>query len=42
VRLRASPNIPSLSRMEGSAVQRLVRRTVVEAEDLVSGIMRAR
>jgi hypothetical protein len=42
VRLRVSPNIPSLTRMEGSAVQRLVRRTVVEAEDLVSGIMRAR
>lgn len=42
VRLRASPNIPSLTRMEGSAVQRLVRRTVIEAEDLVSGIMRAR
>jgi hypothetical protein len=42
VRLRASPNIPSLTRVEGSAVQRLVRRTVLEAEGLVSGIMHAR
>jgi hypothetical protein len=41
VRLRASPNIPSLTRIEGSAVQRLVRRTVVEAEGLVSDIMHA-
>lgn len=39
VRLRASPNIPALVRIEGSAVQRLVHRTVVEAEGLVSGIM---
>jgi hypothetical protein len=42
VRLRVSPNIPALTRVEGSAVQRLVRRTVVEAEGLVSGIMHAR
>jgi hypothetical protein len=42
VRLRASPNIPALTRVEGSAVQRLVHRTVVEAEGLVSGIMHAR
>jgi hypothetical protein len=42
VRLRASPNIPALTRVEGSAVQRLVRRTVVEAESLVSGIMHPR
>jgi hypothetical protein len=41
VRLRVSPNIPALTRVEGSAVQRLVRRTVVEAESLVSGIMHA-
>jgi hypothetical protein len=41
VRLRASPNIPSLTRVDGSAVQRLVRRTVVEAERLVSDIMHA-
>jgi len=41
VRLRASPNIPALTRVDGSAVQRLVRRTVVEAESLVSGIMHA-
>src|SRR5690606_22200661 len=41
VRLRASPNIPALVRVEGSAVQRLVRRTVVEAENLVTGIMHA-
>jgi hypothetical protein len=31
-----------LTRVEGSAVQRLVRRTVLEAEGLVSGIMHAR
>jgi hypothetical protein len=42
VRLRASPNIPSLVRVDGSAVQRLVRRTVFEAEGLVSDILRAR
>jgi hypothetical protein len=42
VRLRVSPNIPALTRVEGSAVQRLVHRTVVEAEGLVSGIMHAR
>jgi hypothetical protein len=40
-RLLASPNMPSLTRVEGSAVQRLVRKTVVEAEGLVSEIMRA-
>jgi hypothetical protein len=42
VRLRASPNMPSLTRVDGSAVQRLVSRTVVEAEGLVSEIMHAR
>jgi hypothetical protein len=42
VRLRACPNNPALTRVEGSAVQRLVRRTVVEAENLVSGIMHPR
>ena len=41
VRLRPSPNMPSLIRVEGSAVQRLVRKTVVEAEGLVSDIMHA-
>jgi hypothetical protein len=41
IRLRANPNIPSLTRVDGSAVQRLVRRTVVEAESLVSDIMHA-
>ncbi len=40
-RLLASPNMPSLTRVEGSAVQRLVQKTVVEAEGLVSEIMRA-
>ena len=34
-RLRSSPNMPSLTRMENSAVQRLVHRTVVEAEGLI-------
>lgn len=42
LRLRASPNVPSLLRVEGSAVQRLARRTVIEAETMVSDIMRAR
>ncbi len=42
VRLRASPNIPSLLRVDGSAVQRLTRRTVVEAEGLVFEVMHAR
>jgi hypothetical protein len=41
VRLRASPNMPSLTRVDGSAVQRLVSKTVVEAEGLVSEIMHA-
>jgi hypothetical protein len=40
-RLSSSPNIPALVRIEGSAVQRLARRTVVEAEGLVSEIMHA-
>ena len=42
VRLRASPSIPALTRVEGSAVQRLVSRTVLEAEGLVSGVMHPR
>jgi hypothetical protein len=42
MRLRASPNMPSLMGMDGSAVQRLVHRTVFEAEGLVADIMRAR
>jgi len=42
IRLRASPNVPALTRVEGSAVQRLAKRTVLEAEGLVSGIMHAR
>lgn len=42
LRLRASPNMPSLVQMQGSAVQRLVEKTVGEAEGLVSEIMRAR
>jgi hypothetical protein len=41
VRLRPSPNMPSLTRVEGSAVQRLVSKTVVEAEGLVSEVMHA-
>jgi hypothetical protein len=41
MRLRASPNIPTLMRVDGSAVQRLVHRTVLEAEGLVSDIMHA-
>jgi hypothetical protein len=41
LRLRASPHVPALVRVEGSAVQRLVRRTVLEAETLVSDVMRA-
>src|SRR5688572_14178300 len=40
-RLKASPYVPSLLRVEGSAVQRLSRRTVLEAESLVSEIMHA-
>ena len=40
-RLLASPDLPSLVRVDGSAVQRLVQRTVVEAERLVEGAMRA-
>lgn len=38
-RLRASPDMPSLLDVKDSAVQRLVRRTVLEAEQLVSEIM---
>jgi hypothetical protein len=41
VRLQASSNMPALMRVEGCAVQRLVRKTVLEAEGLVSEIMRA-
>jgi hypothetical protein len=40
-RLRVSPNVPSLLRIDGSAVQRLAQRTVVEAEGLVSEVMHA-
>jgi hypothetical protein len=40
-RLRASPNMPSLTELRDSAVQRLVDKTVIEAESLVSEIMRA-
>jgi hypothetical protein len=40
-RLLASPDLPSLVRVDGSAVQRLVQRTVPEAERLVSDVMRA-
>jgi len=40
-RLLASPDLPSLVRIDGSAVQRLVQRTVPEAERLVSDVMRA-
>lgn len=38
-RLRASPDMPALVDVKDSAVQRLVRRTVLEAEQLVSEIM---
>lgn len=38
-RLGPSPNMPTLTRLDGSAVQRLVRRTVTEAEGLVSEIL---
>jgi hypothetical protein len=40
-RLNPSPNMPTLMRMEGSAVQRLVRHTVTEAEVMVSEILHA-
>lgn len=40
-RLLASPDIPALLRVDGSAVQRLVQRTVPEAELLVADVMRA-
>jgi hypothetical protein len=40
-RLQSSPDMPSLLSVEGSAVERLVKRTVVEAEFMVSDIMRA-
>jgi hypothetical protein len=39
-RLLPSPNMPSLMAIEGSAVQRLVKKTVSEAENLVSDVMR--
>lgn len=42
VRLSSSPSVPALLRIEGSAVQRLARRTVVEAEGLVSAVMHPR
>jgi hypothetical protein len=38
-RLLASPNMPSLTQVQGSAVERLVRKTVLEAESMVSDIM---
>ena len=38
-RLRPSPDMPALVDVKDSAVQRLVRRTVLEAEQLVSEIM---
>jgi hypothetical protein len=40
-RLSPSPNMPTLTRIDGSAVQRLARRTVIEAEGMVSEILRA-
>jgi hypothetical protein len=40
-RLQSSPDMPSLLSVQGSAVERLVTRTVVEAEYMVSDIMRA-
>ncbi len=39
VRLLASPNMPSLTQVQGSAVERLVQKTVLEAESMVSDIM---
>jgi len=41
-RLRPSPDMPALVDVAGCAVHRLVSRTVVEAEQLVSEIMLAR
>lgn len=41
LRLRASPYMPALLDTDGSAVQRLVRRTVPEAEQLIVDVMRA-
>jgi hypothetical protein len=41
-RLRASPDMPALMDVADCAVQRLVSRTVIEAEQLVSEIMLAR
>lgn len=38
-RLNPSPNMPTLIQVDGSAVQRLASKTVVEAEGLVSEIM---
>jgi hypothetical protein len=40
-RLQVSPNMPSLTELQDSAVQRLVDKTVIEAEGLVSEIMRS-
>jgi hypothetical protein len=40
-RLLASPNMPSLVQMQGSAVQQLVDKTVIEAEGLLSAVMRS-
>lgn len=41
-RLLPSPDMPALMRADGSAVQQLVRRTVTEAERLVSEVIRTR
>jgi hypothetical protein len=35
-RLQASPSMPALTRVDGCAVQRLVNKTVLEAEELIS------
>jgi len=40
LRLQPSPNMPELVSIQGSAVQRLAQRTVFEAEQLVSDVMR--
>jgi hypothetical protein len=41
-RLRPSPSMPALMNVEGCAVQQLVDRTVIEAEDLISKNMPTR
>lgn len=41
LRLVESPSMPAMVRAQGSAVERLVRRTVPEAERLVSEVLRA-